>query len=315
VRIPHYKNLFVVYPFMSKNRPVEDYLALRSVINKYETRKPPGAAVKSQDDLNVIKMDVERTYFDYGDKDVTLLRKELFNLLIRIPFEYVQGMNDVAAVLVYFYAESESMDEVALNSIDTKDCADDDSDSDRGVIYRCKNGQFVPSSTPNEYDNTVDQKIFEDVTEYEDITNLMNNATRRRMLTAVYHILKDKYLCLVQNEFKVYLAMNKVMLNMLNKEQKSVSVNESIRFMNYTLTWFSRILKRRDDVYFIFKIIIEEELCILFVIMFKFYSEKSIGNRKMFQLNLRNLKCEFKEEENEIRKENLSFGKIIWDFL
>ncbi|ELA47904.1 hypothetical protein VCUG_00624 [Vavraia culicis subsp. floridensis] len=298
---------------MSKNRSWKDFLALRSVMSRYESKKAPGTPDKSQDDLSVIKVDVERTYFDYGDMDVALLRKELFNLLIRMPFEYVQGMNDVAAVLVYFYAESESVDDVTLNSIDVDDIASDDSDKDRGEISRCKNGQIAGSSTTCKHNSggksAADESIFEELEKYADVTNLMSNATRNRMLTAVYHIIKDKYLCLVQHEFKTYLAKNKVMLNLLNREQKNVSVNESIKFMNYTLTWFSRILRRKDDIYFIFKIILEEDVGMLFVLMLKFYNEKNIGNRKMFMLDLKNLNYEFKEEENEIRKKKFKFWK------
>lgn len=289
---------------MQSSEVSNDHLMLRKTLEIYEKMGMPDIPEKTGKDLKVIEMDVERTYFDYGNANRMLLRKELYNMLIRMPLDYTQGMSDIAGVLVYFYVENERLqNDIATNDIGVCDSTKSDADD------TCEDDTAFAS----DQDGT-DESGLHNLGRYENITCLLQNETRHKMITSVYHILRSKYLPLISSNFSLYLSYNDVLISFINRDQPVVTVNESIKFMNYTLTWFSRMLKSRDDIFFIFRLIIESDLDMVFVLMLRFYKNKSIGDREAFTFDVKNMMYSFRERVCELRRRQFQVWKNTLGF-
>lgn len=123
---------------------------------------------------------------------------------------------------------------------------------------------------------------------------------------AITNILKEKVEPLIVNDFAMYLRYNKIFLIMMEKRGKPISPEESMKYMNNTLTWFCRSIDSIEDIFVISGYILACPTSFYFLLLVKFFDQ--IENKKKIKKLSQNLyhdliglEKEFLETENEVK--------------
>lgn len=212
-----------------------------------------------------------------------------------MPFEYVQGMSDVVSVILCLYVESENVifNDIAVNDEDASDMKSLHHHIENEEKIKLRNHEIRNerlhkdkmlklsiNKLPSKNNNII--AISKSKPDNKDLTNLLQNSTRLRIQCAVYGILKEKFIPLVQQNFYLYIKKIALMINMLKRKGIFIDVDENLKYMNHIFTFFSRMLLKKEDIHLVYTLILNEEVDILFAIMSKFVIEKYKERKDIF---------------------------------
>lgn len=149
----------------------------------------------------------------------------------------------------------------------------------------------------------------EDANEIEADHDLLEQAK-----ITVTNILKEKYEPLLVDDFKLYCHYNDVFIAMMEKRKKKLVPNESMKYMNTTLSWFLRMARNNDDIYMLTGYMLACPTSFPFLLLIRFYNE--VESRKELPTldddlyeQLIKLEKEFLETEENLKKKKPIFGK------
>lgn len=231
-------------------------LNLQELLHLYEMQEvdiPKRDSDLERNDIKTIEVDTSRNfpfYSDLNDTEKMLFKKELKKMLISLPFEYVQSMCDIVAVLMYFYYSEEKRKSTLINL------------SDR--------------------ENTV--SIIE-MDAAKPIQKLYSDATHDRMVKNICKILKYKYVPLIEDQFKKYLENNSIFIKMMEKRGVHMPTSKSLVYTNTTLTWFSRSIEDINDIYKIFSLIISCPMNVVFLLLVHYFDYIENGKKITVRIN------------------------------
>lgn len=234
---------------------IETYEEKKPEVNDYEINN------KSKDEINIIKNDVQRSFMIQGnltDLQRNTLRKILYEILITTPVEYLQGMNDIASVIVYFYF-SDELDELDEN----------DSQVDFDLISQAR--------------------------------------------VTLTNILKEKYEPVIANNFELYKKYNRVFIEMMKKRNRDIKDEESMKYMNNTITWFIRDMRDMENIYTLVGYMLSCPTSFPFLLLVRFFDQiekkeeiKDLDENLYEQLI--ELETEFLETEQNMSKGKSKIG-------
>ncbi|ELA47376.1 hypothetical protein VCUG_01145 [Vavraia culicis subsp. floridensis] len=262
-------------------------LNLRELIQAYEGQSavvPTLDVEKNQNDLKTIDVDINRNfpfYVHMTDDEKQLFRNELKKTLLRLPVSYVQSMCDIVAVLMYFY------------------------------YAEMRNGSSLVSLAERE--NTAS------AIDTSESGGLYDEETYERMFKIIYNILKEKYVPLIDDQFKMYLENNDIFIKMMKQRGVEIPSSKSLIYTNSTLTWFSRSMDSMNDIYKMFALIISCPTSIVFLLLVHYFD--FIENKKMIKMDdndimpkIIKLEKEFLklQEEQDTSKPKMSKKAIIY---
>lgn len=197
-----------------------------SIIRTYEKKRANVIYEKRQStkDEDIIKVDIDRTFLSIpktNNQKTIILRRILHDVLIIMPIPYVQGMNDICSIFVYYYFNEE----------------------------------------------------FETLNETKEI--IINADLLEQTRITITNMLIDKYEPLIANDFKLYLHYNNVFVCMMKKRGIVLDPTYCLKYMNVTLTWFTRLVSNYDGMKTLVGIILACPVSMVFVLLVKFYGKAS----------------------------------------
>ncbi|KAM0687814.1 hypothetical protein COBT_000938 [Conglomerata obtusa] len=131
---------------------------------------------------------------------------------------------------------------------------------------------------------------------------------------SVTNILKEKVEPLLNEEFSLYLKYNRTFIKMMENRGRKIGSDESIKYMNNTLTWFCMLFTKVEDIYTIAGFILACPTSFYFLILIKFFDDVEKKRKvKNLEANLYEqllaLEKEFLNTENEMKVEQVSLVK------
>jgi hypothetical protein len=252
---------------------------------------------KASKEIDAIKVDIARSFgFLRSKDDVALwkrrvLRKIQYDILSTIPVEYIQSMSEIVSVIIHYYFNSE-LDRIGpLHKSRPRTSQSPPEDEvlvqDSGIV-----GQG-PMNNAEEMSSSCCSDELEET--YDNIDKNLPNIAR----ITITNVLREKYEPLVSDDFRLYLHYNRVFLKMMEKRKKIIHLDESLRFMNTTLTWFTRSLTNMKDIYAIFGMTLSCPTTFPFLLLVKFYDQISAKEE------IRGLEPNLYEQLIELEKEFL----------
>lgn len=244
-------------------------LSLHELILTYEQQSeevPTVEEAKNENDLKTISVDINRNfpfYENMTDDQKRLFKKDLKGVLLKLPLNYIQSMCDIVAILMYFYY-SKSKKDASLVSL-------------------------------TERENTASA-----INLGASKNSLYDEETYDVMYRVIYNILKQKYVPLIDDQFKKYLENNEVFIKMMKKRNIVIPSSKSLIYTNSTLTWFSRSIENIDDIYKIFSLIISCPTSVVFLLLVHYYDY--IENKKKIQLGTEDIMPKLINLEKEFLK-------------
>merc|ERR1712243_84841 len=138
----------------------------------------------------------------------------------------------------------------------------------------------------------------------EERQNTAESATDKELIKKIVKvstvILKKKFVPLVENDFKQYKKDNLIFLEMMRKKNIQISNEESLCYMNYTLTFFSRLKMDVENIYFIFAVILTRPNYIVFLLLVYFYHNLDSDIYDVTRTDVLNQLEELEEQFNQI---------------
>lgn len=228
---------------------------LLKVLKTYEEENadaPVTVDANDKDSVRVLINDINRTDFDFSkfymhSARVRLYKNILYEALARFPLKYVQGMAEIATVIVDAYFQ-DKVGEFSTTGIDV---------SPAMYVTNSGNKTFV-------YKEEDEKKIFREFV--EDNGGLLDEM--RRALVNVY---KRKFLVFFKDNFKLYKEANDVFIAMMKKKGVKVHKSVSFKYMNHVLTFFKRVVDNEKSAYGIYRIILSSDPSVLFSLLVIFF--------------------------------------------
>lgn len=223
---------------------------LLNTLKNYEKQNTTeeGENANDADTIRVLINDINRIEFDFAnlseDKRKTRLYKNiLYEVLKDFPVRYIQGMAEVATVIVtaYFSGQVEKFkfNTDALNTTST-------------------------GAVPFKFTNKAEKEELEKF--MADNHNLMQSM--RRALISIY---RERFLIFFEDNFKLYRELNNAFIAVMAKKGVKLDKDESFKYMNHILTFFKRILDNENAAYSVYNIILSAEPAMLFTLLIMFY--------------------------------------------
>ncbi|TBU08723.1 hypothetical protein CWI39_0147p0010 [Hamiltosporidium magnivora] len=276
---------------------------------------------KKEKELHTIEVDVERSFgFLKGEDKVSLARKEifkeiLFKVLKTIPVEYLQSMSEIVSVIVYY--NFKDIVEEKLKQIDIAEIKSKSNKSNINLSSTSLSKDNVIWMSENESTSKMSESRLSDASTSSDnfdYDQFIDEELFKKTCVTVTNVLKEKYLPLVDDNFKMYLRYNSIFIRMMAKRNKKIYVDESLKYMNTTLTWFIRSLVNIEDILAVYGYFLCCPTSFPFLLLVKFYDK--IDNKiPIERLNdniyqeLVTLEREFLEVEFEMSRPTTALGK------
>lgn len=228
---------------------------LLKTLEAYETANdelPITRNSNDKDSLRVLVNDINRTEFDFSRlrmhaAHVRLYKNILYEALAEFPIKYVQGMAEVATVVVdvYFQDAVDSADTEGINSSPALSVTNSGKKTFiyKGEEERKRFGKFVDD----------------------------NEALFSRLRTALVNIYQKKFLVFFKDNFRFYKECNEVFRGMMKRRGVRVNRDESFRYMNHVLTFFKRVFSDEATAYTIYRAILSSEPTVLFSMLVIFW--------------------------------------------
>lgn len=241
-----------------------------SIIDTYEKKRKNVIYEKRQtkNEEEIIKIDIDSTFqkmSKINNHKTMILRRILFDVLILMPIAYVQGMNEICSIFIYYYFNDE----------------------------------------------------FETAEEDEEI--IVNEELLKQTRITITNILIDKYLPLIMNDFSLYSHYNDVFVAMMKKRGIELHPSYSLKYMNITLTWFTRLVSNYEMMKTLVGFIITCPVSMPFLLLIRFL-DKAENNEMITETDqglfeqLIALEREFIDTEAILTKEKPFFGNKMGIF-
>lgn len=219
---------------------------LLEVLKMYESECREAPLSKNANDKETAQTllnDITRTDFDFlgsgaqGPK-VRLYKNILYSALAEFPLRYVQGMAEVATVLVNIYFQ---------------DVAGSFSGAARATVAA---------------DNILYEG--EELSAYQAFVD-KNAELLQRLRTALVNIYRKKFLVFFNDNFKMYKECNNVFIAVMKKKGIAINKDVSFKYMNHILTFLKRAVDSEKTAYEIYRVILTSDPSVLFVLLIIFY--------------------------------------------
>ncbi|KAG0420182.1 hypothetical protein EQH57_0262, partial [Dictyocoela roeselum] len=262
-----------------------------------------------ESDKQIIINDVMRSFQFVGNVEKKKMLMEVLQLvLLNLPVMYVQGMSEIVSVIVYYYCgdkdelEWKSADISVIESIsgeltesngkedkdkpiggqngdeeDTNKNMGGPNEKDEKKMRKKKRNQRKKGIKPETSENSKYNRQNGDEDLQFDPKDPLNRKFIEKLAVVSTNILKMKYLPLIDDDFKIYLKNNKIFLKMMKKRGKTIQYDLSIKYMNQTLTWFTRKCGNISDMFTLFSIFISCPTSFPFLVLTLFYEDIESG--------------------------------------
>ncbi|KAI4290950.1 hypothetical protein PAPHI01_0224 [Pancytospora philotis] len=237
-----------------KQGPMEHQLLLKT-LKSYESEDKdlPVASNKNDSDaLRVLVNDINRTDFDFSryrmhSAHARLYKNILYEVLAKFPIKYVQGMAEIATVVVDAYFQ-EQMGAAKTQGINN---------TPELSITNSGKATFV-------YKEASEIEVFNEFLD-------KNRALVLKAKTALANIYKKKFLVFFDANFKLYKEHNDVFLAMMRKRGIKISREESFKYMNHVLTFFKRAFGNEKVAFTVYRTILTTDPSVLFSLLSLFW--------------------------------------------
>jgi len=287
-------------------------IALLNTLRKYEEMSLDEnlghGLEKSERDSQIIKNDMDRCSFRFSRTfRCSFCHKLYIYVLTKVfsdfPLPYFQCMLDIASVILDAYLEEKAFE---LRSANKK------------MV-----GKFKPQITIDSV-NAEEKALFEKFM-------AANKNLIERFEKVLLNVFQRKLLVLASDNFKLYGRLNRVFIYMMSS-QKNIVVdpNESLSYMNHTLTFFQRISGNSEVAFKFLNLILNSDSRVVFCILFHFFDkiqnfkgqvvltdEEEAKEKLIFDLADKDIKEILKIYEDffQFEKEMQSKGpKVMWCF-
>lgn len=113
----------------------------------------------------------------------------------------------------------------------------------------------------------------EEIESTEDDEIVIDSQLLKKVRITITNMFTDKYVPVIENEFKMYLHYNKVFMRMMAKRGYELNEEECLKYMNITLTWFTRLVVKFDDMTMLVGYILACPTSIPFLLLVKFFDQ------------------------------------------
>ncbi|KAG0442666.1 hypothetical protein DMUE_0100 [Dictyocoela muelleri] len=301
-------------------------------------------------ELKIVENDVERSFQFLGKNEEKKKMKEILQeVLINLSIPYIQGMSEVVSVIVYFFCgekddlEWKSADISIIESISSnlsdrvsdrsgKENVDDnevEKDDDENILkskaerkLRKKKRSLRKKSNKNFKTEKLESGV--SIRHLDNGKNIsynpndpLNTEFIEKLAVISTNILKFKYLPLIDDSFKIYLKNNKIFLKMMEKRGKTIQTEVSLKYMNDTLTWFTRKCKNVSDMFTLFSIFISCPTSFPFLVLTLFYDDIESGSNITLEDDLLNQLIDLESEFLGIQSEEIEMnsGLNLWSYM
>ncbi|KAI5152287.1 hypothetical protein ENBRE01_2712 [Enteropsectra breve] len=251
---------------------------------KFDTK---GGESTVRQNKSTLENDINRTPFSFASIEAQSMEQKIHrNLIFKIfehfSVEYLQGMTEIASVLTVAYFQGE------IKTLGSRMEDEEDEDSNPGFHFR----------NPN---NT---KLFEEFC-------TKNGKRIATMKKSLHFLLANKLKELYENNFAKYYENNKIFLKIMKSKGIHIEKDQSMKYMNYVLTFFTRLSGSEEVAFSFFSVIANSDVSVLFTLLIMFFdkikdSEMCCSNDDEGKL-IHKLNADFCEE---VVKEHAYFLKV-----
>ncbi|KAI5170498.1 hypothetical protein PAEPH01_1484 [Pancytospora epiphaga] len=205
-----------------------------------------------KDSIRVLVNDINRTEFDFSrfrmhEARIRLYKNILYEALAEFPIKYVQGMAEVATVIVDVYFH-DVVGEVSTEGINSSPALSVTNSGKKTFVYK------------EEEECKYFRKFIED-----------NKALLNRLRTSLVNVYQKKFLIFFKDNFRFYKECNEVFRGMMKRRGVKVNRDESFKYMNHVLTFFKRAFNDETTAYTIYRTILISEPTVLFSMLVIFW--------------------------------------------
>lgn len=247
-----------------------DNIKLQDVLRSYEDKVEDITYInnkKTVKETSLIKNDIKRSIFLSIDKKDgfknCVFKKIVHDCLIPINVSYVQGMNEIAFVIVYYYFSNDfdlffKKDKNKSNILRFEDVAIDSNNYDQLNF---------------DYDNIMNEQtkpFFDSISEKQE-----------KVKTVLTNIILRKLEPLIKDNFKLYFKYTEVFILMMKKRGIIIDHQEVHKYLESVITFFYRNVSNMEDAFKIFEVILSCPPSSFFLILIVYYD--SIGRKKLIK--------------------------------
>jgi hypothetical protein len=222
----------------------------KDVLKSYESKVEDveyNSISKKDEEKRIISNDVKRTTFLSLNKNEKVktkyLKLVLYDLLSEIPNPYVQGMSEIASVLVYYYL-SEDFDKFCVK------IQDENGDTD---------------------DSSMELNLEDEKNESYKEFNKFIKKKKEKVRVVLTNVFTRKFDPLVCNDFRLYKEYSGVFIEMMRKRGFNIKNTEVHKYMGSIFTFFCRDVTSMEDAYRIFEIILSTPPTSFFLLIIIYY--------------------------------------------
>lgn len=224
-------------------RSQKDLHVLKKKLEVIEKNEKPPHHVKEAKELTEIKIDIKRTKFKDFEKYLSYnplsYKLELHNLMVNLPLRYVQGFMDIAkSILLFYFSFSEN------------------------IQYDCYFHKKLSGNVFNQISLSLDPEDETDI--YSGKIVRLCPEIRTKMRTVLFYLLRDYFLPLIEDDFKLFLEYQQKSLYLAEKLRISISEESSHSNLCKILTFFTLVDELEGQMFEFFALLLERDCIFLF---------------------------------------------------
>ncbi|RVD93197.1 Rab-GAP TBC domain protein [Tubulinosema ratisbonensis] len=272
-------------------------------IKKYETHRPGKSYFRTDKNPceTTIRGDTDRSFLflpntTNKEKWCKNLYKNICNeLFINSTIDYYQGMSEIGSYIIYYYFKESVENKFEIIS--------------KELVGSSKlvNEEEEIETLPSKKDSLVDEKL----------SDCIDSIIYENCMTTICNVMDDKFLPVVQNNFEMYDKINLVFLRMMKKRNIKIDILLSKKYMNTTLSWFTRSVSELKDLYKVLALILNSPCNVTFLLLVKYFNEIENGEKirnipENLQEEIIKLEQEYVKTQEEMEQPCISARKVLF---
>lgn len=212
---------------------------------------------KNIKETSIIKNDIKRSIFlSINKRDVLkqcVLKKIVFDCLISINVSYIQGINEIAFVIIHYYFSKDYDLYFNKEKIQNHNLTFEDEEL---IDNNYNSANF-------DFDNIVNDKtkgFFDSISKKQEKVKIV-----------LTNIILRKLEPLIKNNFELYMKYTEVFIIMMKKRGIIIGQQDIHKYLESILTFFYRNVSSMEDAYKIFEVILSCPSSSLFLILIVYY--------------------------------------------
>lgn len=272
-------------------------------IKKYEPHRPGKTYMRKDKNPceTTIRGDTARSFLflphsTNKEKWCRNLYKHICNeIFINSTIDYYQGMSEIGSFIIFYYfreSVEKNYKEIIYDLVGSEE-----SSKEEGEI------ETLPGKKDSMIIEELDKYIDEDI--------------YAKCMTVICNIMDDKFLPVVENNFATYDKINSVFLKMMKKRNIKIDVLLSKKYMNTTLSWFTRSISDLNNIYKVLALILNSPNNVTFLLLVKYFDEIEKGEKitnvpDNLQEEIIKLEQEYVKAQEELDQPCISARKVLF---